>query len=85
MKRVRPPVEIVGKLIDVEGDIVILEISEIVRIQVPKDVVDQLRKLKNKTIGLLIFHDKIKWRTIRDVKKLAMIVSRASRFLLGDA
>ena len=69
MKRVRTPIEIVGKLINVEGDIVILEISEIVRIRVPKDIVDQLRKLKNKTIGLLIFHDKIKWRIIRDVEK----------------
>ena len=69
MKRVRPPVEIVGKLIDVEGDIVVLEISEIVRIQVPKDIGYRLRKLKNQTIGLLILHDKIKWRIIRDVEK----------------
>ena len=69
MKRVRTPIEIVGKLINVEGDIVVLEISEIVRIRVPKDIIDQLCKLKSKTIGLLIFHDKIKWRIIRDVEK----------------
>ena len=85
MKRVRPPVEIVGKLIDVEGDIVVLEISEIVRIQVPKDIGYRLRKLKNQTIGLLILHDKIKWRIVRDVEKIATIVSQSSRFLLGDA
>jgi len=82
---VRPPVEIVGKLIDVEGDIVVLEISEIVRIQVPKDIGYRLRKLKNQTIGLLILHDKIKWRIVRDVEKIATIVSQSSRFLLGDA
>jgi len=85
VKRVRPPVEIVGKLIDVEGDIVVLEISEIVRIQVPKDIGYRLRKLKNQTIGLLILHDKIKWRIVRDVEKIATIVSQSSRFLLGDA
>jgi len=85
VKRVRTPIEIVGKLINVEGDIVVLEISEIVRIRVPKDIIDQLCKLKSKTIGLLIFHDKIKWPLYETLKKLATIVSRASRFLLGDA
>ena len=69
MKQVRPPIEIVGKLIDVEGDIVVLEISEIVRIQVPKDIGYRLRRLKNQIIGLLILHDKIKWRIIGDVEK----------------